>query len=178
MRLLECSRALAKLNRFLPRTALITIYNSLVHCHLGYLTMLWASARNNHRRPLEVMQSRALRRVLNVPNRHNTTELYRSTNVFPLKGISDMQLCDYVWTNLKSPPIDRIFHYPSRIRPRRGEAKLQIPRVNGFHGETSIALRGARTYNEMPQTIKSSKTSTELKIKLKENIIKNIEKYL
>lgn len=173
---------LAKISSFLPTRVLLLIYNSLIHSHLSYLTLIWAAARQIHRRPIERLQRRALKRCLKLANRHSTIDTFQRAQVLPLMGISDSQLIEYVLTNMKEPANQRIFKFPELQRLRRGTAKLKVPRTRSCHGQASVAHRGARLYNELPPNITNiniDRTKTTLKLAMKrhqlsEQIIKDL----
>lgn len=163
---------ITKLSHFMPTTILLIIYNSLVHSNLSYLTVLWAAARQTHRRPLQRLQNRVLKRCLKLPNMHNTKEVYQSSNVLPVRGIGEMQLSEYVWQQLSSPPEQPDFVFPP-CRLRRGNPKLAIPRISGYHGQSSLSFRGSKLYNTMPANVVESRTKIKLKNETKKWLISN-----
>lgn len=176
---------LAKLNKFLPTNILKLIYFSLIHSRLSYLTVLWASARPIYRRPLEIIQNRALKRAMKKNNRTNTVELYQSAAVLPLRGIRDVQLGECVFEHLNGTNNEQTsieFSFPSHTFPRRAQPLLRIPRVRRFFGTSSINFRGASLYNKLIQNsvqlnanVNKSKLKSELKeIMLNVNVLENL----
>lgn len=140
---------LSKLCSFLPKHVLKMIYYSLIHSRISYLTLIWGCARRVHRRPLEVLQNRAIKRCQRVPNRTNTVQLYHDANVLPIRGICDMQMWQLAFDWIKMPticPSSIELSYPSTDRLRRIN-NLVIPRVRNHHGETSVNHRLAKLYN-------------------------------
>lgn len=158
---------LAKINRFMPKKIMLMIYNSIVHSHLSYLTLLWASARQSSRRPLERLQNRALKRCLQLPNRHNTVDVYQQSTVLPIRAIAELQLSEFVWASMGQPLHQSMFRFPSTTRPRRGAPKLQIPHTRCFYGQSSLNYRGARLFNSLPNNIMNSRTRASHKAAMK-----------
>lgn len=166
---------LAKLNRFLPTSILKLIYFSLIHSRLSYLSIIWASARRIHRRPLEILQNRALKRAMKTNNRFNTVALYQSAGVLPLRGICDIQLCECLREHLNSTRNEHSsieFIFPSHTFPRRNQPMLRIPRARRYYGLSSINFRAPTLYNKLIQRsirfdgqVKKHKFKFELKKK-------------
>lgn len=149
---------IAKLSGFMPTSVLRMIYHSLVHSHLSYLTLLWASAKRVNRRPLEVLQNRAVKKCQKLRMRHNTADAYKRARILPLRGISNMQTLECVITNIRehqdcSRPS---FEFPVTTRPRRGPQLLRIPKVKGGYGQASLNHRGATLYNKLPDATRNN----------------------
>lgn len=164
---------IAKLSGFMPASVLRMIYHSLVHSHLSYLTLLWASARRANRRPLEVLQNRAVKKCQKMKMRHNTADAYKQARILPLRGIANMQLleCVAAATRRDRDHSRLSFEFPITTRPRRGPKLLRIPKVKGGYGLASLNFRGATLYNKIPSDTRNNINKPQYKKYIKEYLM-------
>ena len=105
----------------LSQSALITLYYSMIHCHLNYCTNIWGNATNSNLKKLITKQKQAIR-VVNKANYNMHTEpLFKKCNILPL-----YQLIEYskiLFMNSYSNGILPKALYPTWIsnQERRGE---------------------------------------------------------
>ena len=71
---------LYKVKRFLPESALITLYNTLVTSHLTYGITAWSSTNNTNKTKLHIIQKRGLRAVNNSEFRCPSNPLFIKFN--------------------------------------------------------------------------------------------------
>ena len=87
-----------KLRTVLPAEVLKSIYFSLVHSHLKYLTSIWGLAPVVHLKPVQRLQNCALKNVFGLPRLTSTFDLYfiYSRTILPIKGIHELQVLKFV----------------------------------------------------------------------------------
>ena len=95
-----------------------TLYYSLIHSHLSYVTMLWGSAFQYRLRQLQVIQKKAVRKICNVGYNAHTSPLFNQLSIPKLNDIYNTQLCKlmFLFTNGTLPcPLLMVFTRNSNV---------------------------------------------------------------
>ena len=87
---------LKRLSYTVPKYLLRSVYFSLIHCHIQYLTILWYPTNKKLVEPLQVLQNRAIKNVYSLPLRYSTEYLYVNFNITPLANIYKYQISLYI----------------------------------------------------------------------------------
>lgn len=142
---------LSKLKNFLPRSALLTIYNSLILCHLTYGILLWG--RNCSQ--VEKMQKRSVRLITNSKYNSHTEPLFKELRLLKVVDINRLQeLLFYRKYRISTLPAYFLTNY---ITPcgelhsynTRNNSRVIIPRFrheffrNNFKYRVSVAINAA-----------------------------------
>jgi hypothetical protein len=83
----KISRSLYAINtakHLIDKTALKTLYNSLIHSHLNYCIPIWGSAPKSHLIKLELQQKKAIRIITNSNYNAHTVPLFKSLEILPV----------------------------------------------------------------------------------------------
>jgi len=75
---------IARLRHFIPLSALLTIYQSLVAPHLTYGIITWGQAAKSNLLKILILQKRALRLMHFIPKRDHILHLFISSNILPI----------------------------------------------------------------------------------------------
>ena len=88
---------LAKLKHYLPKYALLTIYNSLCLSHLSYGITVWGSAPNTTLKRLVDLQKKGIRHVCNSKYNAHTTPLYYHNKVLKLNDLYKLSCAKFTY---------------------------------------------------------------------------------
>ena len=92
---------LNKLKYFLPSSALLKLYYSLIHSHFNYGLFVWGSTYPTYLDKLKLLQNIAIRIVTSSHRSTNSRPLCIKTNILPLpKSLSSKQLNLFILINL------------------------------------------------------------------------------
>jgi hypothetical protein len=98
---------LRSVKHVLPKSALKTLYFSLIHCHLVYATEIWGCAHSSTYNDLYVKQKMAIRIVCGVKYNAHTEPLFKELEILKLPDL--INFCKiklmYQILHLKSPPL-------------------------------------------------------------------------
>lgn len=66
---------LKRLNDFVPKNVIRSIYFALIHSHLQYLTLIWHSTSKNNLKILQILQNKAIKNIYSLNNLYSTERL-------------------------------------------------------------------------------------------------------
>jgi len=69
---------------FLSAKALVTLYYSMIHCHLNYSLNIWSTAAKSNIKKLITIQKRAIRAISNSKYNDHTEPLFKRLNILPI----------------------------------------------------------------------------------------------
>ena len=133
----KISRSLYAINtakHLIDKTALKTLYNSLIHSHLNYCIPIWGSAAKSHLNKLELQQKRAVRIISNSNYNAHTVPIFKLLNILPISEqmkYSNLQIM-YDYINHKLPcSFDHIWQRNNQRADRllRNARSFDIPYV-------------------------------------------------
>jgi len=94
--------ALFRAKKILSQSALKQIYYDLIHSHLIYLINTWGHCNHNLFSQLEILQKRALKIIFNLPERTESSEIFKIANVIPLTLSRDLSCITLAFRSLHS----------------------------------------------------------------------------
>ena len=86
----KISKSLYILNRvknFLPKSSLVTLYYTLIHCHLLYCANIYGSATQTSLKKLFLKQKQSIRTITKSTYRANTAPLFKQLKILPLNEL-------------------------------------------------------------------------------------------
>ena len=102
---------LSKLNYFLPYSAKLQLYYSLVHPHILYGVAIWGNTFSTYLANLSRPQNKAIRLVTVSDWKTSVAPLYRATNVLPLSDIIKFETAKIVYCHYKKCLPSSFDHY-------------------------------------------------------------------
>lgn len=163
-------------NKFDIKTNFL-IYNSLIHSHLNYMSIMYGYKKSGQLKSLQRIQNKALRNVYNLPRTYSTISLYEdfAKGILPIHGLYKMQMLIFMFKsvrNLVAPSI--IFHRNQSTFNTRNSSNLEVARCRLELTKQRIEHSGCSEFNHLPQQLKNilriSKFKTELKAYLLNNV--------
>jgi hypothetical protein len=135
---------LRRLRTILPRTHLITVYNTLVMPHMDYCDVIWGTCGQTLFQRIFRLQKRAIRTLMNVGYRDHTAPLFHELKWLPLKERQEFHTCILVYKGLHSmlpSTICDMLKYVDHRDSRSVEAnELYVPKPRLEHIEGASVI--------------------------------------
>ena len=158
---------LSKLAKVADQKSLLIFANAHIFSHIDYASTLWDGASENSLKPLKSIYRRVAKLILK-GDLLSTDQKLRKLNILPLQ-----ERCFYN----KAILMFKVFHgkTPNYISSmfQKSYSKYRsmnflIPNARLDICQSSLSFMGASLWNKLPETIKSSKSLTTFKRKLKQ----------
>jgi hypothetical protein len=151
----QISGILNKLKNFLPKSTLLTLYNSLALPHLNYGVLLWGSKSVK----LEKLQKRLIRTINCAKYNAHTEPLFKNMfllKIADIKVLHELAFC-YKLINNKLPDYfeNRVFtrNFATHNYSTRGADKFQMPKIKHSFMKNVLRYRIPFTYNNASNQI-------------------------
>ena len=167
---------LSKLKFFLPQTALLKLYYSLVHSHLTYGLTVWGTTYPTYLLKLNRIQNKAIRTVAGITGKawcESVSPLYSKLGILPLEQLAKYVISKFVYNHRKKslPPVFDNYFTPANVTHSfstrfSSNEQLKIPFFKTKRTQRSIKFIGAKIWNVIPPDMRkysSSKFQKEYK---------------
>ena len=154
---------------FVPHYVLTILYNAHVLPHFQYCIPIWCNTYPTHLLPLLRLQKKIIRIITKSDYFAHTQSLFKETNILKLFDINKIQtgIFMYKLINIGNTSTLRQQHnYPTRTR---GNLRTPIHHLTIF--QHSLSFTGPKTWNSIPEHIKSLPTLSSFKKQYKKHII-------
>ena len=105
----------------------------------------------------------------------HTHPLFQKYQLIKLPDIILLQTCLFVYKSLYIFPVNTTFEFPSHNRNTRRPMDVKIPQCRTVQAQRSVGVRGAWSWNNLHQDIKSISSFNLFKTKIKSSIFNNHE---
>ena len=169
--ILKLSRIVALLHRvkdFVPTTVLRTLYSAHILPHLQYCSPIWCSTYPTHLLPLFRLQKKIIRIITNSNYFEHTQPLFRTSNILKIYDIHRVQVAIYMFKLLHTTNNTLL---PQHQYPTRTHNNPLIPIHTLTIFQHSLSYLGPKTWNAVPDHIKTLPSLNSLKKQLKNHII-------
>jgi hypothetical protein len=159
----KISRALGIINRLkfsMPRSVLLTLYNTLICPYFNYCNIIWSCAKPTVIQRVATLQKRAVRLITNSYFRAKTGPLFHRLNSLKLEDIYKVQVSLFVFKFKCNLLPASCMHYFTYSAPRLYNTRnvCSLLKLNNFRTdirERSICIDGPRVWNSLPTEIQS-----------------------
>ena len=158
-----------KIRDYLNTDNLKQIYFSLAYPHLLYCCAVWGGACKTFIESLFVSQKKMMRAMYFQQRFDHTNHLFRDNNLLKLIDIIELQTILFVHSAINLFPLDCNFQFISRNNRTRQNLRIPLCRTN--HSQQSILVRGARSWNNLPNNVKIDISRNSLKKIVKQNLL-------
>ena len=169
---LKVSRGLGILKhakKFLPFSALTSLYTSIVEPHFRYSCSVWGCAGTTEINWLQKLQNRAARIVTNSSFDTPSNKLIEKLGWKTINKLIDIESKTIVFKSLNelAPPYLRsIFRKNSQstsYRLRNTSTDLRLPKIGIENGKKSFSFRGAKLWNSLSANCKQAASLSTFK---------------
>ena len=165
----------------LTKSALKSIYYSLIHSRISYCIEIWGTAYPTALKPLIKAQKKAIRIISGASSRSHTEPLFRELNIRPLSLEIEFKRALLAYDmnrNQTTYGVDIVQNLVNHgYTTRNAKSKnIQVPRKQTKRfGTESLHYLLTKAYNELPEDIKSSTLPTQkIKLRLKQHYNRKI----
>ena len=165
----------------LSEKALITLYYSMIHCHLTYCVQIWSCGSQSSFNKLYLMQKRAIRLVTKSQYNAHTEPLFKSTNILPLSQLALQTKLQFVFEfkNGKLPGSfsgTLVYNYERQNNfELRNASDFYVPTVRLKSVENSPVFAFPKLWNDFNSPeIKSLTSTIQFKKSIKEILLSNL----
>lgn len=177
----KVSCAIGILNRLrglLPRNILITLYNVLIFPYLNYCKVVWGGTYPTRLLSLHILQKRAIRIIFNKDAKYHTYELFREIKNLSISDVNRfyISIFMYYWICGNLPSIfNNLFTLSCNIHDHSTHASrinFSLPFCRLTASQHSICFLGPKTWNNLPERLRSSSSSiSTFKKSLKDHLM-------
>lgn len=153
------------LSKILKEYQLKVLYHALVESHLNYCILGWGGVVKTYLAPLEILQKRFLKLIMNKELTYPTDLLYKESKVLDIRQLYYFNI-NLKYHSTKSHASLSIHTYNTRQRNR-----YIIPFMQKTLGQRSYIFLAPRAYNTVPKEIQTTSSFHLFKKKLKMYIL-------
>ena len=170
---LKLSRLVSMLHQvkeLMPKDILKTLYNAHVLPHLNYCTPIWCNTYPTHLLPLIRLQKKIIRIITNSDYFAHTQPLFKETGTLKVFDINKLQISVFMYKKIKS---NTHISLPHHTHFTRTHENLRIPVPNLTIFQHSLSFTGPKTWNSIPNNIKTLPTTRSFKKQFKKHTLLN-----
>jgi hypothetical protein len=180
-KLLKFCSIFYKLRSIIPYQILKKLYFSLVHPHLNYCVEFYANTYIKYLDPLIKLNNKILRILQNHKLSYPVKNLYISYNCIPVPQLHELSILILVhkfkFNKEKLPtPFQNYFteNFQVHNHDTRQVNLFHFTRTKTTQGQRSIAFKGCKFWNDIPESIRSYRGIHTFKRKVKEYLMNDI----
>ena len=157
---------LAKLKHYLPKYALMTIFNSLCVSHLSYAITAWGSAPPSTVNRLVTLHKKGIRHVHNAKYNAHSDPLFSSTQTLNMKDLFRLNCVKLMYKCLQGKlPKYHSVQIPTKLdnsitETRQKHNIILKPHTNNNFKINSLNYKIGTAWNELPYDIKETSYKT------------------
>jgi hypothetical protein len=164
-----------KIRHLLPANVLVSLYNSLFASFLQYGIIVWGLTYDTYTKPIYLLQKKVVRAITFKNFTSPSTPIFSELKILKLYDLFHLKLLTFVYesVNLISPfyfhnffeTVSFVHQYDTR-QARKGD--IFMMRKNTLqYGLRSIKYAGAKSWNDIPFTIRQSPSTMIFRRELK-----------
>ena len=171
---------LRKLKYVLPSNVLQMIYNCLVLPHLNYCNQVWGNTYKSHILKLFTLQKKAVRIISKSHGLSPSSPLFkklRLLSIYDLVTLNTLIFMFNVHAKVIPDKYCNMFILNSNVHTynTRQCKNYHQPNVRSTSGLNSLAYKGIKKWNQLPENIRSSTTKSRFKTLCKRYLVDSCE---
>ncbi len=168
LRLSRTIPLLLKVKHFAPSNILKCLYYAHIFPQLTYCNPIWSQTYPCHMSQINVLHKKVIRIITNSDYNDHTQPLFKQMNILNLADLSKLILASHMYKRMHS---NNLTTQPTHNYQTRNQSALYIPRPKLTLFKHSILYSGPKTWNDVPEIIKQSKSLPHFKKQLKSYLI-------
>ena len=160
---------LFRIRNNLTREAKNLLYHSLIHPYLTYCNNVYASTYETNLRPLILSQKRVIRTLAHASRLDHSLPLFCEWKILPFQQTINFSASIFVYkyvNNLSYTEVE-FFSINDQLYNLRNNADLHLSLNRSTQALLFLKYRAVKTWNSIPVEIRSSRTISNFKRKLK-----------
>ena len=162
------------IKHFLPNKSKKNLYYAYAYSKIQYGIEVYGSGKLGPTKQIQILKNRILKTLYNKDWLTPTTLLHKELNLHMVKDIHNLQINKFVYKYLHNelpPPFMHYFTLNRDTHDHNTRNNKQI-HIDSTHSVHTVKVIGARTYNNIPETIRESNTLNTFTAKLKTHLMK------
>ena len=169
---------MSKLKHCLPKSILLSIYNSLILPYLSYNTIIWGACSKYLMERINLLQKRAVRIISKTPYDSHTKPLFHELNILPVSLLYDYQVICFMHSyvnNMLPETFDNLFVQNKSIHTynTRSANDFRVPYGRTSFTNSNFICKAPELWNMLPTNIKQCSAVKGFKSKLKKHLLQN-----
>ena len=165
-----------RLKKYLPSSALMTLYSSLILPYLNYGLLAWGNTNQTLLDKLLLLQKKSLRIVFNLHTREHTDPFFSNHKILKIKDLYAFQLGQFMFkynSNHLPKIFHNLFHRNSHVHnyPTRRSNEFHLPLLRTVHAQNTFVYTGPRFWNNLDNSVKESSKFVTFKYKLRKHLL-------
>ena len=157
-----CIGAIKRLKPFVPQSALLNIYNSLVQSHFDYCSLVWGNCGKTLSNKLQKLQNHPARVITSSNFDVHVDSLFHKLSWKDLKSQRQIQNALLVFKSLNGL-VPAYLTSKSNYSLRNSVNKLVVPFPRTNYMKNSFSYSGATLWNSLPCNIRESGSLNQFK---------------
>ena len=175
-KLIKYSGIFFKTRTKFPNATKINLYYAFVYSRIAYCAEIYGSAKNSILHPLQILQNRLIKILLNLPMRTKTSALYLDIGSYKICDIHKYKMYTllYKYTKGEVPDFFIKLLNPCAMEERpitRNNTFFTVTRPNTQHGKLLLNNYCSKIWREIPDSVKCAGSLNSFKNKLKHYIL-------
>lgn len=142
------------------------LYHALVEPHLTYGIVGWGGLLKTHLEPLQILQKRFFKILLNKPLTYPTLNLYNEINLMNVRKLYFYKCCIYIFKN------KYLLNSPSHTHnTRKLNSQYVVNSTNKSIGQRCYLYLGIKLFNSLLKEVQQSQNVFIFKIKVKQFVL-------
>ena len=167
---------LYKLNHFLPRNILLSIYNTLLLPYFNYGIILWHNSPNYVKNRLITAQKKAIRAICSLEYNCHTNDSFKYLGTLKISDLYKINLCSTMFKLIKNPtlyPISDFFIQNSQLHTysTRYQSRYSVPFYAKASSQACFLYQATVEFNNIPHNLKVCTSIHSFRKKFKQFII-------
>ena len=160
---------ISKARKYLDQKVLETLYYTMIYPYLLYCNILWGNSSYSTLWPVLKLQKMAIRLIVNVPKRVESTQYFKQLNIIKVTDLYDISVAIFLYNffNLKLPEtfneyfkVAESFHNVNT----RQSSKYRIPLYKSKTGSNFVKKTGIEIWNTINDSYGFQYTIDKFKI--------------
>ena len=84
------------MKHYLPNSAFLMSYYSIVYPHILYGIILWGSTYTSHLKKLQLLQNKAVRAICSLNWREHVTPCFNRLSILEVRDVTKMEMAKFV----------------------------------------------------------------------------------
>ena len=155
----KCFSTFYGVRDYISKDQIKNIYYSLIYSKITYALPIYGLTSKENLLTLQRMQNKLLKVLMKKNYRYPTNQLHNELEILKVEDLVDQEILTFV-SNFKNSKLPKIFDsyfefrgIRQQIRTRNIENKLIVPNTNTNYGEQTVKVRGAKLWNQLPNTL-------------------------
>lgn len=165
---------LYKVQSFLPKRVLLTLYHAIVLPYLTYGIEAYCNASISNLNKVIVIQKKCIRSLNCLSYNSHTNQYFLCNEILKLVDLHKFQLSVYMYKTLFFNDYDPFLlqclnsHCQQHSHVTRHRQQLVLPLFHSSKSQSSIEFLGVKFWNSLPQSIREATNLSTFKFKLKD----------